>query len=206
MQVKICGITRPEDARAAGDMGADAIGLVFWSGSRRAVDTNRALELCAATAPFMTVTALMVNPSVGEVETLLEAVPINLLQWHGEESPDFCEQWRVPYIRALKVEPGVDLRREAERYPSARGFLLDAVHAGRFGGTGRTFDWALAPSDFDRPLILAGGLDPANVGEGIRALKPVAVDVSSGVESAPGIKDHAKMRSFIDAARAAVKD
>lgn len=203
MQVKICGITRPEDGAAAASLGADAIGLVFWEGSRRAVDVDGARRICDALPPFIAVTALMVNPSPDEVELVLNSLPINVLQFHGDEAPAFCEQWRLPYIRALRAQAGVDLTAEAAKYPHARGFLLDAVHQGQFGGTGQTFDWALVPQSFNRHVILAGGLNPANVGEGVRQIRPVAVDVSSGVESSPGIKDHDKMQRFIEIAKAA---
>lgn len=203
MQVKICGITRPEDGAAAASLGADAIGLVFWEGSRRAVDIDGARRICDELPPFIAVTALMVNPTGAEVESVLNSLPINVLQFHGEETPMFCEQWRRPYIRALRAQAGIDLTAEAAKYPDARGFLLDAVHQGQFGGTGQTFDWALVPQSFSRPIILAGGLNPANVEEGICQLKPVAVDVSSGVESSPGIKDHDKMQRFIEVAKAA---
>lgn len=202
MQVKICGITRPEDGVRAASLGADAIGLVFWSGSQRSVSITSAGAICDALPPFMTVTALMVNPTEAEVESVLRSVPVNLLQFHGDESPEFCEQWQVPYIRALRVQVGIDLPAEAARYGKARGFLLDSVHKGQFGGTGQQFDWALVPENVNRPLILAGGLNPANVGEGIQRLQPIAVDVSSGVESAPGVKDPEKMQRFIDAAKA----
>lgn len=202
MQVKICGITRPEDGAAAASLGADAIGLVFWEGSPRAVDIDQARRICDELPPFIAVTALLVNPSEAEVELVINSLPLNVLQFHGDEAPAFCEHWRLPYIRALRAQAGIDLTAEAAKYPYARGFLLDAVHQGQFGGTGHTFDWALVPQSFNRPVILAGGLNPANVGEGICQLRPVAVDVSSGVESSPGIKDHDKMRRFIEVAKA----
>lgn len=199
MQVKICGLTRPEDAQLISQLGVDAVGLVFWSGSRRAVDVGLAQEICAELAPFVTTTALLVNPSDAEVERLLSQVPINLLQWHGDETPEQCERWQVPYIRALKAQPESDLVAEANRYPLSRGFLLDSVHEGQFGGTGKAFDWDLIPESFNRSIVLAGGLNPANVAGAIRAVRPAAVDVSSGVESAPGIKDHDKIRRFMRA-------
>ncbi len=205
MQVKICGITRPGDAKEAVAAGAHSIGLVFYAASKRAVSVAQAREICQGLSPFTCITALMVNPQPALVEQVLSELPVNLLQWHGDESPAFCEQWRMPYIRALRAEPGVDLVAEAARYPSARGFLVDAVHEGQFGGTGKTFDWRLLPEAFDRPLILAGGLDVDNVAEGIRQLNPTAVDVSSGVESAPGIKDAEKVQRFINAARTAAE-
>jgi len=205
LQIKICGVTRPKDAVAAADAGADAIGLVMWSGSKRAVTLAQARAVCEVVPPFLTVTALLVDPEPSWVEEILTALPVNLLQFHGNETPEFCERWAVPYIRALRAEPGRDLVAEAQRYPAARGFLVDAVHDGQFGGTGQTFDWALLPQHFDRPLILAGGLHVDNVAAGIEKLRPVAVDVSSGVETAPGIKDEHKMRAFINAARAAAQ-
>jgi len=202
VQVKICGITRPEDGLCAASLGADAIGLVFWKGSQRAVSIDEARKICELLPPFIAITALMVNPSEAEVEAVLGELPINVLQFHGDESPAFCEQWRLPYIRALRAQAGINLTAEADKYEHARGFLLDAVHQGQFGGTGQLFDWGLVPAAFHRPVILAGGLKPANVGEGIRQLRPVAVDVSSGVESAPGVKDHDKMQTFIKVAKA----
>lgn len=206
MQVKICGLTRPEDAQLISQLGVDAVGLVFWSGSRRAVDVGLAQEICAELAPFVTTTALLVNPSDAEVERLLSQVPINLLQWHGDETPGQCERWQLPYIRALKAQPGSDLVAEANRYPKARGFLLDSVHEGQFGGTGKAFDWDLIPESFNRSIVLAGGLNPANVAGAIRAVRPAAVDVSSGVESAPGIKDHDKIRRFMRAVASVDED
>jgi len=205
LQIKICGITRPEDAQKASALGADAVGLVFWSGSQRAVSDDQAQVLCRELAPFVTVTALLVNATANELETILASVPVNLLQFHGDETPAFCEQWSIPYIRALPAAAGTDLITEASRYTKARGFLVDAVHEGKFGGTGTQFDWTVVPKHFARPLILAGGLNFANVAEGIRTVNPIGVDVSSGVESSPGIKDHDKMHRFINAARTAKK-
>jgi len=153
----------------------------------------------------VTITALMVNADADSVDEVLNTVPVNLLQFHGDESPEFCERWSVPYIRALRAQDGRDLAVEAERYPNARGFLVDAVHEGQFGGTGKTFDWSLLRGEFTRPLILAGGLNVENVVAGIQQVNPVAVDVSSGVESAPGIKDSQKMNAFVNAVRVAAQ-
>lgn len=202
-RVKVCGVTRPEDARVACAAGVDAIGLVFWSGSKRYVSLEQAAEICRVLDPFTTVTALMVNASEHQVREILDAVPVNLLQWHGDETPDFCEQWRRPYIRALAVTPSTDLRVEMARYPSARGFLLDAVHQGQFGGTGTRFDWDQVQGKLPGPIVLAGGLNADNVAEGMARLRPMAVDVSSGVESAPGVKDPAKIKRFVEAVRRA---
>ena len=200
MQIKICGITRAQDAEIAVAAGAQAIGLVFWPGSKRAVSVDQARSICAHLPPFTCVVALMVNPEPALVDEVLESIPVNLLQWHGDESPEFCEQWHFPYIRALRAEPGIDLKAVTAYYPKARGFLVDTVHDGKFGGTGRTFDWNVLPMMFDRPLILAGGLNANNVAAGVRRFQPQAVDVSSGVESAPGIKDPEKIKRFIKAA------
>lgn len=205
MQIKVCGITRHEDALAAASMGVDAIGFVLWSGSKRGVTVADAVRLCEGLPPFLTLTALLVNPSATLVEDVLSHLPVNLLQFHGDEKPEFCERWHFPYIRALKAVPGANLVEQAEGYPGARGFLLDSVHQGQFGGTGQAFDWTLVPEDLGRPLILAGGLNAANVGQGIQRLRPAAVDVSSGVESAPGVKDHEKIQRFVEAVRTAQK-
>ncbi len=199
----MCGITRPEDAVTAVAHGVSALGLLFWSGSSRFVSIEQAREICAAVPPLTPVVGLFVDATEAEVERVLADVPINLLQLHGDETPSFCEQWQVPYIKALKALPGANLLDQAAAFPRARGFLLDAVHNGQFGGTGQTFDWSLVPPEFDRPLVLAGGLNPATVGEAISLLRPVAVDVSSGVEVSPGVKDPEKIRQFMQAVQAA---
>ena len=203
VQVKMCGITRPEDAVTAVAHGVSALGLLFWSGSSRFVSIEQAREICAAVPPLTPVVGLFVDATEAEVERVLADVPINLLQLHGDETPSFCEQWQVPYIKALKALPGANLLDQAAAFPRARGFLLDAVHNGQFGGTGQTFDWSLVPPEFDRPLVLAGGLNPATVGEAISRLRPVAVDVSSGVEVSPGVKDPEKIRQFMQAVQTA---
>ena len=205
VQVKVCGITRSEDALAAVQCGVHAIGLLFWSGSKRAVSLEQARIICDVIPPFVSVVGLFVDPEEKEVAEALASVPLNVLQMHGSESPAFCEQWQVPYIKALKVQPDVDLIGQAALHREARGFLLDSVHDGQFGGTGRQFDWGLVPEDFARPLILAGGLNPATVGEAISRLRPSAVDVSSGVEVSPGGKDPEKIRQFMEAVQTAEK-
>ena len=205
VQVKICGVTREEDALAAANAGADAIGLVFWAGSKRAVSLEKAADICAVLPPFITVTALMVDPTAEEVEGLLNALPINVVQWHGNENPEFCEQWQVPYIRALPGGVCDRLESVMADYPRARAFLLDAVVNGQFGGTGHRFDWDAIPPTRTRPIILAGGLNPANVAEAVMKVRPSAVDVSSGVECSPGIKQPEKIQQFIQAAREAVE-
>lgn len=203
MRVKICGITRPEDALAAAAAGADAIGLVFWEKSKRAVTVTRAQEICRVLPPFVSAVGLFVNPEADWVDKVTSQVPLDVLQFHGEESPAFCQRWQRPYIKALPVTIAAQLRADMARYASARALLLDAVHDGQFGGTGATFDWDQVPADLAGKVILAGGLHADNVADGIRAVKPSAVDVSSGVESEPGVKDPSKIQRFIQAARAA---
>jgi phosphoribosylanthranilate isomerase len=196
-RIKICGLTRPEDAAAAARLGADAIGLVFYPPSPRHVSIEQARAVVAALPPFVSVVALFVNPSVAEVDAVLQALPIDVLQFHGEETPEFCRHFNRPYLKAVRVKPGVDLIEWAKQYHDARGLLADAFVEGVHGGTGATFDWALLPAGLGIPLILSGGLNPANVAEAVRQVKPAAVDVSSGVEAAKGIKDAAKMADFI---------
>ena len=200
-RVKICGITRIEDGLAAAATGADAIGLVFYDRSPRNVLPALAAEISAALPPFVTRVALFVNPTGDAVEAVLRQVRPDVLQFHGEESPDFCRGFGMPYLKAARVKPGVDLLQFATSHADAQGLLLDAWHEDAHGGTGERFDWALIPPDLPRPVILAGGLHPGNVAEAIRATRPWAVDVSSGVEAAKGIKDAAKMASFIKEVR-----
>jgi len=196
-RIKICGLTRPEDAVEAARLGADAIGLVFYEKSPRRVTLEQARAVADALPPFVSVVALFVNPSVREVEAVLKAVPVDVLQFHGEETPEFCRQFARPYLKAVRVKPGVDLVEWAKNYHDARGLLADAFVEGTHGGTGATFDWALLPAGLGIPLILSGGLNPDNVADAVRIVKPAAVDVSSGVEASKGIKDAAKMAAFI---------
>jgi phosphoribosylanthranilate isomerase len=198
---KICGITRIEDALAAAEAGADAIGLVFYARSPRAVTAAQAREIVAALPPFVTTVGLFVNASRCELNEILEVVPLDLLQFHGDETPADCEGYHRPWIKALRVRPGDDLQAACERYHGARGILLDTFVAGVPGGTGEAFDWSLVPSRLSKPIILAGGLSAANVGEAIARVKPYAVDVSGGVEASKGIKDHDKMAAFMAAVR-----
>lgn len=202
-RIKICGITRPEDARAVAASGADAIGLVFYSASPRAVTVDQAVAITAVVPPFVTVVALFVDEPVASIERILESVPIDLIQFHGEESPEFCQQFGRPWLKALRVQPGIDIADACRKYHRARAVLLDSFKAGVPGGTGQAFDWELTPANLPLPVVLAGGLHPDNVGDAIRALHPAAVDVSGGVESAPGIKDAEKIHRFIAAVRAA---
>ena len=198
-RIKICGLTRPQDAEQCAAAGADAIGLVFYPPSPRHVSLDQARAIVAALPPFVTVVALFVDPSVAEVEAVLHAVPVDVLQFHGEESPDFCRQFARPYLKAVRVRPSLDLLQYAAHYAGARGLLADAFVPGMAGGTGATFDWSLLPPNLPLPLILSGGLDPSNIAAAVAAVRPAAVDISSGVESAKGIKDPALMAAFIGA-------
>lgn len=202
-RIKICGITRKEDALAVVDSGADALGLVFYAASPRAVTIEQAAAIAAVVPPFVSVVALFVDEPMGSIERILDAVPIDLIQFHGDESPEFCQQFGRPWIKALRVKPGLDIADVGHRYRRARGLLLDSWQEGVPGGTGKPFDWQLALVDMPLPVVLAGGLHEENVGEAIRILKPAAVDVSGGVESSPGIKDTRKIHRFIAAVRAA---
>ncbi len=196
-RVKICGITRPEDAVAAVDAGADAIGLVFYAPSPRAVSVAQAREIALAVPAFVTVTALFVNPSIEEVQTVLNSVRIDLLQFHGDEEDDFCSQFKHPFIKALRVRQASDVVASCLRFPSALAILLDSYKPGVPGGTGESFDWSLIPEELQTPVILAGGLAPSNVATAIEQVSPYAVDVSGGVEAEKGIKDHDKICAFM---------
>lgn len=199
--VKICGITRVEDALLAARAGAHAIGTVLYSRSPRAVDAALARSIVRAVPPFVTTVTLLVDPTAAEVERVLEEVQPAMLQFHGNEDAQFCSQFGVPYIKAVRVREGVDLLQYARLYADAKGLLLDAFVEGSPGGTGASFDWELIPRNIPLPLILAGGLTPENVTEAIRKVRPWAVDVASGVESARGIKDAQKVAAFVRGAR-----
>ncbi len=197
-RVKICGLTEVEDARQIARIGADSLGLVFYPPSPRAVSIEQAQAICAALPPFVTVTALFVNESPARIRQVLQQVSIDLLQFHGDETPSFCRQFGRPYIKALRVRPGLDLRHQAEMYADARALLLDAYKLGVPGGTGESFDWQLIDRALPLPIILAGGLSVANVARAIAQVKPQAVDVSGGVEAAKGVKDLDLVQRFID--------
>ena len=201
VRVKICGITRVEDALAAAAAGADAIGLVFYAKSPRAVDIEQARVILAALPPFATTVGLFVDAERSELERILASVPLDLLQFHGDESVQQCEAFGRPYIKALRVKAGDDIAAQVARYPSAQGILLDAYVEGVPGGTGEAFDWSLIPQTLSKPLILAGGLRPDNVAEAVSRVRPYAVDVSGGVEANKGVKDVEKVGAFIRAAR-----
>ena len=202
VRIKICGLTRREDLRDAVAAGADALGLVFYPPSPRCVDLRTAAQLARAVPPFVTLVGLFVNADPAVVRATLAAVPLHVLQLHGDEDEAYCRQFDRPYIKAARVRPGLDLLQYAAAFPSAQAILLDAFVDG-YGGGGKVFDWSLVPESLGRPLILSGGLDAANVGEAVRRLRPAAVDVSSGVEIGKGIKDAAKMHAFVAAVRAA---
>lgn len=200
---KICGITRIEDALAAADAGADAIGFVFYAKSPRALDVRQARAIIAELPPFVTTVGLFVNASRCELNEILEVVPLDLLQFHGDETPADCEGFHRPWIKALRVRPGDDLEAACQLYGGAQGVLLDTYVAGVPGGTGEAFDWSLVPAGLSKPVILAGGLSAGNVGQAIAQVRPYAVDVSGGVEQSKGIKDAAKIDAFIRAVKQA---
>lgn len=200
-RIKICGFTREADVDAACAAGADAIGLNLYPKSARAVTPARARELAARMPPFVTPVLLFVNATPAEVAAGIAAVPHAVLQFHGDESPADCEAAARPYLRAVRMgAPGVDLLDCAARYDSAQALLLDAFVEG-FGGGGKVFDWSLIPRSVRVPVVLSGGLNPANVTDGVLTVRPWAVDVSSGVEQAKGIKDAGLMRRFCQAVR-----
>ena len=211
-RVKICGITRVEDGLSAARLGADAIGLVFWAGTPRVVTLEKARAIVMALPPDVSVVGLFVDPVPDQVRATLAAVPLDLLQFHGHETPEFCRGFGRPYVKALPVAAGVDeagLLESAQRYTDAAGLLFDAPPAGGLpGGTGRTFDWSALPKGIAQPVVLSGGLSAANVASAIRRVRPWGVDVSSGVEAvdaagAPikGIKDAARIAAFIEEVR-----
>jgi phosphoribosylanthranilate isomerase len=200
-RIKICGIREPAHARVAARAGADAIGLVFHAASPRAVDVASAQAIVAALPPFVASVGLFVDAEESRVRDVLARVPLDLLQFHGDEPPEYCERFNRPYLRAVRMAEGVDLLEWARRFPHAKALLLDAHVPGEPGGTGRTFDWGRIPRQLPVPIVLSGGLTPENVAEAIRAVRPWAVDVSSGVESSRGVKDPAKIVQFIAGAR-----
>lgn len=201
MRIKICGITRVEDALAAAYAGADAIGLVFYSKSPRAVSVRQARTIVAELPPFVTTVGLLVNSSPCEINEILDAVPLDMLQFHGDETAEQCSGFHRPYLKALRVRAGDDIAALVAGYPEAAGILLDTYVAGVPGGTGKAFDWSLVPAGLPRPIVLAGGLTCANVRSAIDQVRPYAVDVSGGVEVAKGIKDAAKISAFIRACK-----
>ena len=205
-RIKICGLTREADVAAAVAAGADAIGLVLYAKSPRAVSVARAAELARLLPPFVMPVCLFVNADRALIDAALQAIPQALLQFHGDETPAACEAIHLatgrPWLRAARMAPGLALLDFAAAHASAAGILLDA-HVDGYGGGGKAFDWSLVPHNVPLPVVLSGGLNPANVTDGIRHVRPWAVDVSSGVESAKGLKDAALMRDFCAAVRQA---
>lgn len=200
VKVKICGLTRMQDVQAAVAAGADALGFVFTPRSRRALQPEAALALVRQVPAFVARVGLFMDQDEAEVRRVLERVPLNLLQFHGQEEAAFCSSFGLPYIKALAMGSAPSLARAEQAYADASGLLLDSHVAGQAGGTGQTFDWAEIPA-LDLPLILAGGLTPANVRQAVRRVRPWAVDVSSGVEDAPGVKNIESMKTFINEAK-----
>ena len=212
-RVKVCGITRVADALAASDAGADAIGLNFWSGTPRFVEVGRAREIADALPAFVTRVALFVDPEASHVRAILDAVPVDVLQFHGSEDPDLCRCFARPYLKAVHMKAGVDLLEYAALYEDAAGLVFDSYSPGDLpGGTGRAFDWSRLSADvrarLPAPVILSGGLDPSNVEAAIREVRPWAVDVSSGVEELAsdgkvrrGLKDASRIEAFMNGVR-----
>jgi phosphoribosylanthranilate isomerase len=200
-RIKICGIREIEHARVAADAGADAIGLVFYRASPRYVSTEAAAAIAASLPPYVSAVGLFVNESERDVAAVLARVPLDLLQFQGDEPPEFCAAFGRRFVRAVRMEEGTDLIEYAHRFSRAKALLLDAHVPGERGGTGRTFDWAGIPREVPVPLILSGGLTAENVGRAVREVRPWAVDVSSGVERERGVKDPAKIVEFIRSVR-----
>ena len=199
-RVKICGLTREQDVDAAVAAGADAIGLVFYRPSARFVEIEQAARLCRRVPPFVTIVALFVNPERAEVERVLEHLPVQLLQFHGDEDEAFCASFGRPYMKAIRMRPEVDLLELRVSFSSAQALLLDAFAEG-YGGSGKTFDWSMIPQEIAGTVVLSGGLTTENVETAIRSLRPWAVDVSSGVEAARGIKDPERIEAFMAGVR-----
>jgi len=195
-RVKICGITRPGDGVAAAQAGADAIGLVFYPKSPRYLSAERAIEIRDALPPFVQTVALFVNADAAQVSQVMGRVKPALLQFHGDETPEFCGQFGVPFVKACRIRPGVDALQYLQPFSRAAAWLVDSF-VPEYGGVGESFDWSLVPRGLARPLILSGGLDQKNVARAIREVHPWGVDVSSGVEAAKGIKDAGKMTAFV---------
>ncbi|MFH6974925.1 phosphoribosylanthranilate isomerase [Neisseria sp. 23W00296] len=202
IRTKICGLTRAEDAAAAAALGADAVGLVFYEKSRRAVTAQQAAQIAASLPPFVCAVGLFVNESADNIREVLRRVPLDVIQFHGDEDDEFCRQFSLPYLKAVRVRSAEDIQTASNRFPNARALLFDAYHPQEYGGTGQSFDWTLLREYAGKPWILAGGLTPQNVAEAVRVSGAAAVDVSGGVESAAGIKSAEKMAAFLRAVQA----
>lgn len=203
-RVKVCGITSVADALMVSAAGADALGLVFYSKSKRNLSIKQAAEICKVAPPFVATVGLFLDAEASFVRDVLASMTLSLLQFHGSESPSYCAQFAHPYLKAVGMK-GIaasgGFKAYADQYPEAQGFLVDSHAPGAAGGTGETFDWTQVPQDYPKPIILAGGLSPTNVAKAIQMSRVYAVDVSSGVEMSPGIKDAAKVQAFIQHAR-----
>jgi len=197
VRVKICGITRAEDALVAVENGADAIGLVFYEPSPRAVSVEQAIKIVSQIPAFISIVGLFVNAEERFVRDVISNVALDLLQFHGDEAPEECSSYGLPFMKAIRVKSDTNLVQYAKDYSASRALLLDTYTEGVAGGTGHTFDWGLIPSDLNKPVVLAGGLTAENVGSAIQQVKPYAVDVSGGVELSKGIKDAAKIAAFM---------
>ncbi|MGH8530865.1 MAG: phosphoribosylanthranilate isomerase [Nevskiales bacterium] len=195
-RIKFCGITRLEDALAAARLGVDALGFVFHPKSPRAIDLNQACAIARELPAFIARVALFLDAEAEQVTAVIKALQPQALQFHGRESPDFCVSFAMPYLKALGMDGATDVAANAARYPSAKAILLDSHMQGAPGGSGKSFDWRLVPR-LPQPIILAGGLREENVAQAVTAVRPYAVDVSSGIEREPGVKDEKKMRGFI---------
>lgn len=203
IRVKICGITSVADAQLAVEAGADAIGMVFYPSSPRAVTIDQARLIAQSIGPFVTVVGLFVDAEKAFIEEVLAKVSLHVLQFHGDESHDFCESFQRPYLKAIRMRPDLDVEKAIANYPNASGILLDAYRPGIPGGTGETFDWQRVPKNSTKPIVLAGGLTPENVSKAINTTQVFGVDVSGGVESSPGKKDAQKVQTFIHNAKRA---
>lgn len=200
-RIKICGITRVEDALSAVDHGADAVGLVFYPDSPRCVTIAQAQAISKKLPPFVSIVGLFVNPTKAEVTEVLSSVHIDLLQFHGDEDEATCKQYGLPYLKAIRVKSDTNLIQYAELYKGAKALLLDTYSDNAFGGTGEIFDWSVIPKKMPKPIILAGGLNADNVVQAVQQVRPYAVDVSGGVEQSKGIKDPLKIKAFVSAVK-----
>ena len=196
-RVKICGFTTIDEAVYAAHLGVDAIGLVFYAKSPRSVEIGQAQTIIQKLSPFVTTVGLFVDAEPSFIQHVLANISLDVLQFHGEETPDYCTNFSKPYIKAIRMRPDTDIKQYVKRYASAQALLLDSYVKGMKGGTGVTFDWQQIPTDLNKPIIVAGGLTIANVTQAITKLQPYAVDVSGGVESAKGIKNAEKMTAFM---------
>lgn len=203
IRVKICGITRPEDGMAAAAAGADAIGLVFYGQSPRNVSMATANRIIRELPPFITKVGLFVDAAAEQVRAVLGNVGLDMLQFHGDETAEYCGQYGKPWLKAVRMAPGIDLSAVVGKFAGSTGLLLDSCVPGKAGGSGQVFDWGRVSGAFGKPVVLAGGLNPDNVAEAIHRVRPYAVDISSGVESSPGVKDTGKIEAFIEQVRVA---